>query len=187
MSGLAIGCDPGNTPLVRSREELESLWATVSLPRDTGRVRLIVARKARGIHEVLETAEVSPEQGLHGDRWFEDDKNLGYQITLMNVHVARLIRASDDQPLHTPGDNFLVDVDLGEDALPVGGRLRLGEALLEVTTDPHLGCKKFRERFGAGALAWVNDKTNRTQRLRGVNCQVIEGGMVSVGDVVRRV
>ncbi|HUH03636.1 MAG TPA: MOSC domain-containing protein [Kofleriaceae bacterium] len=171
---------------MRSREELESLWATVSLPRDTGRVRLIVARRARGIHDVLETAEVSPEHGLHGDRWFEDDKNLGYQITLMNVHVARLIRAADDQPLHTAGDNFLVDLDLGEDALPVGGRLRLGEALIEVTTDPHLGCKKFRERFGAGALAWVNDQANRAQRLRGVNCQVIEGGMISVGDVVRR-
>lgn len=171
---------------MRSREELESLWAAITLPRDEGRVRYIVARRARGIHDVLETGEVCPEQGLHGDRWAEDDKNVEYQLTLMNVHVARLIRAADDQPLHTAGDNFLVDLDLGEEGLPVGTRLRLGEALIEVTPEPHLGCKKFRERFGEGALAWVNDKANRARRLRGVNCKVIEAGMVSVGDTVRR-
>jgi hypothetical protein len=185
--GLAIASDPGNIRSVRSREELETLWAELTLPRDKGKVRHIVARKARGIHDVLETAEVSAEQGLHGDRWFADDKNVEYQLTLMNIHAARLIRVADDQPLHTPGDNFLVDLDLSEESLPVGTQLRLGEALVEISPEPHLGCAKFRERFGEGALAWVNHKDNRPRRLRGVNCKVIEGGMVSVGDVVRRV
>jgi MOSC domain-containing protein YiiM len=162
------------------------MWGDLPpLPRDAGLVRLIVMRPAPGVHEVLETGELDAVKGLVGDRWIEDDKDPNYQITLMNAHVARLVRVADDQPMHTPGDNFLVDLDLSEEALPIGSRLRLGEALVEVTPEPHLGCKKFRERFGPGALAWVNDKALRHLRLRGVNCRVIDGGMVSVGDQVR--
>jgi MOSC domain-containing protein YiiM len=64
----------------------------------------------------------------------------------------------------------------------VGTRLRLGEALLEVSPAPHTGCKTFRERFGLDALKWVND--NRDRRLRGMNCRVLEAGAVAVGDSV---
>ena len=49
----------------------------------------------------------------------------------MNIRVAGADRR-DGVPLDAPGDNFLVDLDLSEEALPVGARLRLGEALLEV-------------------------------------------------------
>ncbi len=151
-------------------------------PRGQGKVRLIVARRTRGVHDVLETGELSTELGLVGDRWHKDDGDPLYQVTIMSAHVARLVRATPDQPLHTAGDNFFVDLDLSEEAVPVGARLRMGEALLEVTAEPHLGCKNFRERFGEGALAWVNHKDHRALRLRGVNCRIIESGMVSTGD-----
>ena len=74
---------------------------------------------------------------------------------------------------------------LSEAALPVGARVRVGKALVEVTAEPHLGCAKFRERFGAGALRWVNLAAHRALRLRGVNTRIVEGGVVRVGDVVR--
>ena len=99
----------------------------------------------------------------------------------MNVRVARLVNRNG-LPLDAPGDNFLVDLDLSDEALPVGTRLRLGEALLEVSPAPHTGCKTFRERFGLEALTWVND--NRDRRLRGMNCRVLEAGAVAVGDPV---
>ena len=99
----------------------------------------------------------------------------------MNVRVARLVNRNG-LPLDAPGDNFLVDLDLSDEALPVGTKLRLGEALLEVSPAPHTGCKTFRERFGLEALAWVND--HRDRRLRGMNCRVVEAGAVAVGDSV---
>jgi MOSC domain-containing protein YiiM len=121
---------------------------------------------------------VTVEGGLVGDRWARGRRDLDAQITLMNVRVAELIGG----PLDLPGDNFQVDLDLSEEALPVGTRLRLGEALLEVSPAPHTGCKKFRERFGLDALTWVND--HRDRRLRGMNCRVLEAGTVAVGDPV---
>jgi MOSC domain-containing protein YiiM len=102
-------------------------------------------------------------------------------VTLMNVRVTELICA-DGQPLDLPGDNFLVDLDLSEEALPAGTRLRIGSALLEVSAEPHTGCKKFSARFGLDALLWVNE--HRDRRLRGMNCRVVEPGAVAVGDAV---
>jgi MOSC domain-containing protein YiiM len=57
-------------------------------------------------------------------------------------------------------------------------------ALLEVTPEPHLGCKNFNQRFGAGALRWVNHQAHRAQRFRGVNLRVLESGPVRLGDRV---
>jgi len=160
-------------------EDFESRWASAEpAPRETGTVRLICVRVDEGVHETPEQAEVTIEDGLVGDRWASGRRDLDAQITLMNVRVAELIGG----PLDLSGDNFQVDLDLSEDALPVGTRLRVGRALLEVSPAPHTGCKKFRERFGLDALKWVND--NRDRRLRGMNCRVLEAGAVAVGDSV---
>jgi|RhiMethySRZTD1v2_1073278.scaffolds.fasta_scaffold941118_2 hypothetical protein len=160
-------------------EDFEMRWAAAEpAPRGSGTVRLICVRVDEGVHETPERAEVTVEDGLVGDRWASGRRDLDAQITLMNVRVAELIGG----PLDVSGDNFQVDLDLSEEALPVGTRLRLGEALLEVSPAPHTGCKTFRERFGLDALKWVND--NRDRRLRGMNCRVLEAGAVAVGDSV---
>lgn len=170
---------------VRSIDDYEAAFQTLpALPRDAGRVHLLVLRKGGGVHETPAEAELSPEDGLHGDRWGQGKRNPDTQVTLMRLDVAELVRATPEQPLHTPGDNVLVDLDLSEEALPIGTRLRLGEALLEVSPEPHTGCKLFSQRFGATALAWVNHKDHRARRLRGVNCRVIEGGRVRLDDAV---
>jgi len=160
-------------------QEFETGWAAVEPgPLGRGTVRGICIRVEEGVHETPERAEVTVEDGLVGDRWAHGGRDADAQITLMNVRVAELIGG----PLDLAGDNFQVELDLSEDALPVGTRLRIGSALLEVSPAPHTGCKKFRERFGLDALKWVND--NREQRLRGMNCRVLESGTVTVGDAV---
>jgi hypothetical protein len=160
-------------------EVFEARWSTAEpAPRGSGTVRLICVRVRDGLHETPERGEITVDDGLVGDRWATGKRDLDAQITLMNVRVADLIGG----PLDLAGDNFQVDLDLSEEALPVGTRLRIGTALLEVSPVPHTGCKKFRERFGLEALTWVND--HRDRRLRGMNCRVVESGEVSVGDLV---
>jgi hypothetical protein len=160
-------------------EDFETRWTSADpAPRGSGSVRLICVRLGDGIHETPERADVTVDDGLVGDRWAQGKRDLDAQITLMNVRVTELIGG----PLDLPGDNFQVDLDLSEEALPVGTKLRLGKALLEVSPAPHTGCKTFRERFGLDALKWVND--NRDRRLRGMNCRVLEGGAVAVSDPI---
>lgn len=180
---------------MKSFEELERLWSAQRAdgsrhPVGHGVVRLISRRLGGGVHEPLQRAEVSVERGLVGDSWSPgDDPERHCQITFMSALAAECV-AHLGQPPIAAGDNFFVDLDLTEAALPVGACVRLGRdqpggtggVLLEVTAEPHLGCAKFRERFGPDALRWVNVKESRGERRRGVNLRVLEGGWVSVGD-----
>lgn len=172
---------------MKTYDELEAKWREIGPgPRDGGRLDLVCVRRGGGVHECPERVELSPERGVEGDRWFEKaDRDLQVQVTIMNVHVARLI-GDERVPLHTPGDNLLVDLDLSEASLPPGTRLRVGGAVLEVTPEPHTGCMKFRERFGLDALRWCGDRAHRERRLRGLHALVVEGGIVAVGDPVER-
>jgi MOSC domain-containing protein YiiM len=145
---------------------------------------LIVLRKGDGVHETPQRAMLDCERGMLGDRWAASASPvLEAQVTLINALAAELIVA--DKPLDLPGDNLVVDLDLSEATLPVGGRVRIGSAVLEITAKPHTGCQKFSARFGQDALRWVNWKDHRDRRLRGVNCRIVAGGEVSVGDVCR--
>ena len=170
---------------MKSFEELERAWrAAARAPAGRGVVREICRRLPGGVHEALQSAQISLEHGLEGDRWSAaDDPERLSQITCMNATAAACV-AHPGSPSLAAGDNFFVDLDLSESALPVGARVRLGSALLEVTAEPHLGCSKFRQRFGPGALRWVNHKDLRSLRLRGVNLQVVQGGTVRIGDPI---
>ncbi|MFZ0013496.1 MAG: MOSC domain-containing protein, partial [Acidimicrobiia bacterium] len=68
--------------------------------------------------------------------------------------------------------------------LPAGSRLRVGEAVIEISDTPHTGCAKFAARFGKDALRFANVGVGRDHRFRGVNAFVVEDGVVAVGDKV---
>jgi MOSC domain-containing protein YiiM len=175
---------------MRTFDELEALWAqTPPAPRERGSVRLLCIRLEPGVHETPVTVEVTLDGGLDGDRWAngwrERDPGRDAQVTLMNATVTELV-AAGEQPLHEAGDNILVDFDVSVENLPPGARVRVGEAVLEITAVPHTGCSKFAGRFGQDALRWANWRHWRERRLRGVNCRVVGAGTVSIGDPVER-
>ena len=170
-------------------DELERRFTAVPAPpAEGGNVHLIVVRTGDGAHDQPARAVLSVERGVHGDRWAAGERpDTEAQVTLIERRVAELIAGGDRARLHVHGDNFVVDLDLSADALPVGTRLRLGAAVVEITAKPHLGCHKFRARYGDDVLAWVNAKAHRARRLRGVHARVVEGGEVAVGDRIARV
>jgi MOSC domain-containing protein YiiM len=68
---------------------------------------------------------------------------------------------------------------------------RIAESLLqagklEVSAQPHTGCAKFRDRFGADALELVNSPEGRRLHLRGINAKVVRGGAIRARDAVRK-
>jgi hypothetical protein len=162
-------------------------------PADLGRIELIVARPAAGERKVLAEAELDPACGLAGDTWAmrgssrtaDGSAHPDMQLTLMNARAALLVAgAPDRRPLC--GDQLYVDLDLSPDSLPAGTRLAMGTAVIEITAQPHTGCKKFAARFGIDALRFVNSRTGRSLRLRGVNCRVLVAGTVRAGEVIRK-
>ena len=178
-------------PLHLTPAELEAgLDEIREAPKDSGAVELIVRRPKEGEREVPETAELDRDVGVVGDRWSLGRSNgrpanPATQVTLMSARAAALVaRTRDRWPL--AGDQLYVDLDISEENLPPGTRLSLGSAVLEISHEPHTGCKKFVSRFGMDAMLFVNSPIGRALRLRGVNARVVEPGTVSVGDAVTK-
>lgn len=151
---------------------------------------MIVVRPDVGERIQLDEAQVELDVGLVGDNWLvrgssktEDGKaHPEAQITLMNTRVIDLLAGSRDR-WELAGDQIYVDMDLSERNTPPGSRLRIGDALLEITAKPHTGCAKFRDRFGQPAALWVNSEVGTDLKARGLNAKVITAGTMRVGDV----
>ena len=178
----------------RTAEELTAALDEIrQSPSATGTVELIVRRPAEDERELLDEGMLDLEEGLIGDVWKtrgsrsrpDGSANPDAQLTLMNVRAADVIAVTPERkPL--AGDQFFVDLDLSIDNLPPGTKLSLGDAVVEVTAEPHTGCAKFSARFGTEALKFVNKSPGRELRLRGVNARVVTPGAVRVGDAISK-
>lgn len=170
-----------------------SLDTLRAAPADLGVVTMIVRRPESGERELLESAVLDVAEGLVGDNWrargstSTDDGSAHpeKQITVMNARVAALLGGPSPEQQAMAGDQLYVDLDIGEENLPAGSLLRVGSAVLKVSAAPHTGCGKFRARFGADALRFVNSPVGRSLRFRGLNAWVVEPGEVRVGDPVK--
>ena len=123
---------------------------------------------------------LAPDAGVPGDGWARrPPRDPEAELAVMRRDVAELI--ANGQPITLFGDNLFVDLDISAANLPCGTRLRVGEAVVEVTAKPHNGCVKFRGRFGGDALRFVQAPPTRHLNLRGIYWRVVEAGEVAAG------
>ena len=178
----------------RTADELTAALEEIrKSPSAVGTVELIVRRPGEDEREVLDEGALDLAEGLLGDVWLargskampDGSANPDAQLTLMNARAAEVITGSKDRwPL--AGDQLYVDLDLSIENLPAGTRLAVGDAVVEVTPEPHTGCAKFSARFGTEALKFVNKPPGRELRLRGVNARVVSPGPVRTGDTISK-
>jgi hypothetical protein len=163
-------------------------------PKDAGPLELIVRRPRIDEREVLAEGELHPSEGLVGDNWCvrgssrtsDGSAHPEMQLNIMNARVIALL-AHDRERWPLVGDQLYLDLDLSRENLPVGTHLALGDAVVEVTAQPHTGCKKFVARFGLEAMKFVNSDVGRELNLRGINARVIRRGLIRVGNVARKI
>jgi MOSC domain-containing protein YiiM len=176
-------------------EELRAGLDTVrQSPKDNGVLELIVRRAQINERETLQEGQLDLSEGLVGDNWRargssqspDGPANPEVQLTLMNSRVIALV-AQDKARWSLAGDQLYVDMDLSAENMPPGTRLSLGSAVIEVTAQPHTGCKKFVSRFGLDAMKFVNSAVGKQLHLRGINAKVVQPGAIGVGDVVRKI
>lgn len=162
-------------------------------PSDLGSLEMIVRRPAEDLREVLEVGDLDETDGLMGDTWIsrtssrtpDGSPHPDMQLNLMNARAVAAIAGARER-WALAGDQLYVDLDLSVGNLPAGSRLEIGGAVIEVTDQPHRGCKKFSQRFGVDALRFVNSEIGMSVRARGINARVVKAGRVTRGDLVRK-
>lgn len=163
-------------------------------PKDEGVLDLIVRRPQFDEREVLDEGELHPHEGLAGDSWKrrgssrtpDGSAHPDMQLNIMNSRVITLVAVDKDR-WQLAGDQLFIDMDLSADNLPAGTQLALGSAVIQVSPQPHLGCKKFAARFGLDAMKFVNSPLGQQMHLRGINAKVVQPGRIRVGDVAKKV
>jgi hypothetical protein len=175
-------------------EELEAgLEMIRQSPADEGRLELIVRRPQIDAREILEEGALDLAEGLVGDTWrtrgssrpADGSSHPDMQLNIMNARMIALV-AQDKARWQLAGDQLFIDMDLSAENLPTGTRLALGSAVIEVTDQPHNGCKKFVARFGLDAMKFVNSAVGKQLHLRGINAKVVQGGTIRVGDIAKK-
>jgi hypothetical protein len=168
-------------------------WILAS-PQDKGALEWIVRRPGVDEREALPEGRLDLSEGLVGDNWkskgssrtADGSAHPDMQLNLMNARVISVLAGEKDR-WALAGDQLFVDLDLSAANLPAGTRLWVGSAVIEVTAQPHTGCRKFAARFGLDAMRWVNSPELKHLRLRGINAKVVQPGMIRVGDQIRKI
>lgn len=177
-----------------TRPQLEAgLPHILQSPRDDGRLVMIVRRPAVDAREILSEGQLDLALGLTGDTWSarpsrrtpDNSPHPDMQLNIINARLISLL-ASEPETQALAGDQLYLDLDLSLENLPPGTRLALGEAVIEITAQPHTGCDKFAARFGREALKFVNSPQGKSLRLRGANAKVVQPGLLRPGDRVRK-
>jgi MOSC domain-containing protein len=163
-------------------------------PKENGVLKMIVRRPAVDEREAISEGELNTTEGLEGDTWktrgsshtTDGSANVNSQITVMNARTIALL-AQDEERWSLAGDQLYIDMDLSDDNLPPGTQLLVGSAIIEVSAQPHSGCKKFSSRFGVEAMKFVNSPEGKRLHLRGINTRVVQPGTIRVGDVIKKI
>ena len=158
-------------------------------PMDAGEVHTLCVRPREGERLYPDRIRFSCDEGVIGDRWChhtwmhlpDGSPYPRLQVCILQKRVLDLVWEDRE---HTPytADNLIVDMNLSEANLPTGSRLQAGSAVLEVTDVFNTGCAKWKRRYGAAALTWVNLPDNRRHRLRGILCRVVTAGEMTSKD-----
>ena len=177
-----------------TKEELEAGLPLIrQSPRNDGELKLIVRRPKINGREVVTEATLDPLEGLVGDNWryrgssrtTDGAPHPDMQLNLINTRLMALL-SPDETRWQLAGDQLFLELNLSKENLPARTRLALGTAVIEVTAEPHTGCKKFVQRFGLDAMKFVNSAVGRELQLRGINAKVIQPGIIRVGDLAKK-
>lgn len=163
-------------------------------PSDHGTLKLVVQRPEADARVVLAEAELNVEEGLAGDNWNQRSSSRtedgsphpDMQLNIMNARILAHLAGTPER-MALAGDQLIVDLDLSESNLPAWTKLAIGDAVIEITNQPHQGCAKFTQRFGLDAHRFVNSELGTELNLRGVNARVVTPGTVRQGDTIRKI
>ncbi len=160
-------------------------------PKDQGVIDSLCLRPGYGERSFPQSISMTRASGIPGERWatapwmkLEDGSpDPRIQISILGTRVCDLVWRDRENAPH-PGDPVIADMDFSEANMPTGTLLGLGTAVVRVSDVFNEACVKWKTRYGKDAKDWVVASDHPALRLRGVLCEVVQDGTVTLPDQV---
>ena len=171
-------------------EALDSALAYIQeAPKNFGPIETLCFRPDFGERVFSESLALSVANGVDGDRWkskpwltLEDGSaDPRIQVCILGKRVLDSVWL-DRENTPYPGDTIIADLDFSEVNFPNGALIRAGTAILRVSDVFNDACVKWKVRYGVESVRWINRVDIKPLRMRGVLCEIVENGEVSLND-----
>ncbi|MCP3970396.1 MAG: hypothetical protein GY717_08790 [Rhodobacteraceae bacterium] len=177
-----------------TREELDlALPDVLAAPKDGSTVEMLCRRPDRNQRDFTDILHMSVADGIAGDYemgapWLklpDGSPDPRIQVSIIPRRVLDLVWRDRENTNH-PGDAIVTDLDMTLHNLPVGTRLQIGTAVVEVSDVWNDGCVKWKVRMGRPANDWISAPEHEALRLRGIYCKIVGDGEVRLGDTITK-
>lgn len=182
------------TSIHPTRAECDAaLTHILDAPKVSAPIDMLCFRPDYGVRSFPDRIQVSVARGIEGERWLRDPwlklpdgrPDPRIQISVLPKRVADLCWRNRDVSPH-PGDTLIADLDMTSANMPVGTRLQVGSAVIEVSDVFNNGCAKWYAQYGADSVKWINHRPHRPLRLRGILCRVVVDGEIRKSDLIEK-
>jgi len=178
-----------------TREELDRALPDVPVASKNGtKVEMMCSRPDRIQREFPEVLKFTVDGGIEGD--YEMDKpwlklpdgspDPRIQVSIISRRMLDLVRLDRENTTH-PGDAIATDLDMTHENLPVGSRLKVGTAVVEISDVWNDGCAKWKVRMDRPANDWISAPEHESLRLRGIYCRIVGDGEVWLNDTITKI
>ncbi|GHA40836.1 hypothetical protein GCM10008927_01330 [Amylibacter ulvae] len=163
-------------------------------PKDNVKIDTLCLRPDYGARDFVDEITLTVDRGIPGERWENapwmklDDGSPDprIQVSILGKRVMDAVWRDRENTPH-PGDTIIADLDCSHENLPVGQRLKIGGAIVEVSDVFNDACVKWKVRYGKDAKNFITIPEHVPYRLRGVLCRVVQNGVIRKTDTIIKV
>lgn len=174
---------------VSMAELMAALPRVLAAPGTDAPIQSLCFRPGINLREFPTSLRMTQAEGLPGDRWLsrpwlrlpDGRPDPRIQVSILPSRVLDLVWRDRHRVPH-PGDTLVADLDTSLANLPEGSLLRAGSAVLRVSGLFNEGCAKWTVRYGRPAKNWIVAPGHPELRLRGILCEVVQDGGVTLSD-----
>lgn len=161
----------------------------LAAPKTDAPIDSLCFRPGYNLRQFPDQLTLTRAEGVPGERWLaapwltlpDGAPDPRIHVSILPTRVLDLVWRDRTGTPH-PGDTIVADLDCSEANLPEGTLIRAGTAVLRASSEFNDGCVKWKARYGSAAKDWIVAPGHPTLRLRGVLCEVVEDGIVTLTD-----